>query len=190
MALGAPAVAAISSSTTGKPALARCAAMREPMVPAPRTAALRMRIDALAGGVVPASAGCETVSAIILALLLRNSTSAVMPRRVPRDQTLRQRPRKLCSDLFCRKGALRLVPLADPVQRAGNRKRGDLGIARRNGPVGDAFLDERAEPPVDLPFRCAYFHQGIGRQIAFVQPHDASSEIDSHDVRIRVDKCL
>ena len=36
----------ISSSTTGSPALARCAAMREPMVPAPSTAAFRIRMGA------------------------------------------------------------------------------------------------------------------------------------------------
>ncbi len=50
----------MSSRTTGSPALARWAAMREPMVPAPRTATLRICFEPFAlawGGMCRAPAG-------------------------------------------------------------------------------------------------------------------------------------
>src|SRR5690349_18210493 len=65
-------------------------------------------------------------------------------------QSLRQRTHELCRDLFGGKGALWLVPVADPVQSARDRERRYLGIARQNGPVIDTFLDEGAQSAVDL----------------------------------------
>src|SRR5437763_4075537 len=59
----------MSRSTTGKPALARCAAIREPIVPAPSTAALRIRTGETALRAL-VSAGCDTEVAIMAVLLL------------------------------------------------------------------------------------------------------------------------
>src|SRR6266567_1782173 len=52
----------MSSSKEGMPALARCAAMREPMVPAPSTAARRTR-----NGCVEVSRGVAVASGVALA---------------------------------------------------------------------------------------------------------------------------
>src|SRR5579863_4381025 len=67
---------AMSSSKDGIPALARCAAMREPIVPAPSTAARRTR-----RGCVEVS-GDETETAA--AMLMRESLSAAL---TPRQNT-------------------------------------------------------------------------------------------------------
>src|SRR5579864_4994530 len=68
---------AMSSSKDGIPALARCAAMREPMVPAPSTAARRTR-----KGCVEVSGDETRVGAVTL---MENSSGAAHSQFLPRE---------------------------------------------------------------------------------------------------------
>ena len=86
------------------------------------------------------------------------------------------------------KGAVRLIPHTDPVQRAGDGKRGDLGIARRNGAIGDAFLDEGAQAAVDFSLVGSHFGERVAGKVALVQPHHAAAEVDRHDVGVGIDE--
>src|SRR5947209_6492518 len=112
MVLRAGAGDARSSNTTGSPAFARCAAIRAPMVPAPSTAAFRM------SGPVAALRAAESF----------NAGSAIMISPAAVAQPLGQRACELFGDFLRRKRAFRFIPDADPVEGAGDGKRGEFRI--------------------------------------------------------------
>ena len=170
----------ISSSTTGRPALARCAAMREPMVPAPRTAALRMGIEGASGGAAPSRWAVRDHGYSWF-----GNHWLVSPFT---RQALRQSPANWVAISSGGKRTFRLVPLADPIDRAGDGECGDLGVAGQDRSVVDAFLDERAQAPVDFALVFAHFRYGTGGKVAVIQAHHAASEIDRHDVGVGVDE--
>src|SRR4051794_32550819 len=106
MALRGPSLAGMSSSTTGNPALARCAAMREPMVPAPSTAALRITVKgARSGDDAPAAAGLMADSTLMRIAPFKDYAQLVA--RLPGGQPLCQGMGELTGNLVRRQGAVR-----------------------------------------------------------------------------------
>src|SRR6266852_4638593 len=159
------------------------------MVPAPSTAALRITVaGARSVEDTPAASGLIAVSTLIRITPIWNY--AQLTTSLPGNQPLRQSTRELTGNFFRGQGAIGFIPHTNPVQRTGDGKRGNLGIARGNRSILDSFLDERSQTAIDLSFVGPHLGARVAGEIKLIHAHYAPCEVDRHGGGIRVDKCL
>ena len=84
----------------------------------------------------------------------------------------------------------RVVPAADPAQRAGQGEGGELRIAGGERALGHALLDQRAEFVVDLRLEPPQLAAAVGGEGVLADADQAHAEVHRHDQGVLVHRRL
>src|SRR5690242_11600100 len=131
---------------------------------------------------LPGSRGLLVDEAESLAIVARRNRCFGIP------QSVGHRCGVTVGYLLRRQGASGFVPGRNPIDCAGDGERGEFYIARGDGSVIDALLDERSEAAVDFSFVAADFDARLAAQFSIVEPHDRSAEVICNHGSVRADE--
>src|SRR4029077_16481861 len=87
-------------------------------------------------------------------------------------------------DLRTGEGLVLTIPVRNPVERAGERKRGHFRIARLDGAVLHPLADQPPDAVIDLGFQCLDVAAHRRRQVLVLGAHHAPAEFGCHRLTV------
>src|ERR1700731_1355830 len=102
----------------------------------------------------------------------------------PRPQSALKYGDERLRDLRTGKALVLTIPVRNPVERAGERKRGHFRIARLNGAVLHTLADQPPDAVIDLGLQCLDVAAHRRRQVLILGAHHAPAEFGGHRLAV------